>query len=278
MLFRSGKLTEDWRKQHPNVEPASKLLDRILAERRAKWNGKGHYKEPAKPDVSDLPQLPPHWAWCLTDALFSFVTSGSRGWARYYSDQGPLFLRVGNLDHDSIRLDLNNLQRVKPPIGVEGTRTKVERGDILISITADVGMIAVVPAGLDDAYINQHVSLARPLTGFCREYLAWYLAARDGGQKMFLQLQRGATKVGLGLDDIRAVPVPLPPLAEQEEIVAEVERRLSVIDELETAVEANLTRSDRLRQSILSQAFSGKLSSQQCYNQDVTARFGRVNL
>ena len=242
-----------------DMQTGSKLLERILAERRAKWDGKGQYKEPGKPNVTDLTKLPQHWAWCLTDALFSFVTSGSRGWAQYYSDEGPLFLRVGNLDHDSIRLDLSDVQRVKPPAGAEGTRTRVESGDILISITADVGMIAVAPTDLGDAYINQHVSLVRPLNGFCREYLAWYLAARDGGQKMFLQLQRGATKVGLGLDDIRAVPVPLPPLAEQQEIVAEVERRLSVIDELEAAVEANLTRADRLRQSVLGSAFSGQL-------------------
>lgn len=254
-----GKLTEDWRKRHPNVEPASRLLERILAERRAKWDGKGQYKEPGKPNVTDSTKLPQHWAWCLTDALFSFVTSGSRGWAQYYSDEGPLFLRVGNLDHDSIRLDLSDVQRVKPPAGAEGTRTRVESGDILISITADVGMIAVAPADLGHAYINQHVSLVRPLNGFCRVYLAWYLAARDGGQKMFLQLQRGATKAGLGLDDIRAVPVPLPPLAEQQEIVAEVERRLSVIEELEAAVNANLTRVNRLRQAILQQAFRGTL-------------------
>jgi type I restriction enzyme, S subunit len=246
-----GKLTKEWRIQHPDVEPAKKLLEPILDERRAKWDGKGKYKESGVPDVSNLSPLPQYWTWCLTDALFSFVTSGSRGWAKYYSDEGPLFLRVGNLDHDSIRLDLSDVQRVDPPAGAEGTRTRVESGDILISITADVGMIAIVPAGLGEAYINQHVSLARPRDGFCRKYLAWYLAAREGGQQIFLQLQRGATKVGLGLDDIRAVPVPLPPLAEQQQIVAEIERRLSVIEELEATVEANLTRADRLRQSIL---------------------------
>ncbi|MCZ6672543.1 MAG: restriction endonuclease subunit S [Verrucomicrobia bacterium] len=200
------------------------------------------------------------------------VTSGSRGWAKYYSDEGLLFLRVGNLDHNSIRLDLSDVQRVKPPAGAEGTRTKVETGDILISITADVGMIALVPTDLDDAYINQHVSLARPLNGFCREYLAWYLAARDGGQKRFLQLQRGATKVGLGLDDIRAVPVPLPPLTEQQEIVAEVERRLSVIEKLEAEVTSNLKRADRLRQSILQQAFQGNLASNGVRRQQTVAR------
>lgn len=254
-----GKLTADWRKQHPNVEPASKLLDRILAERREKWNGKGKYKKPTDLGTSDLSTLPEGWSWCLTDALFSYVTSGSRGWAQHYSNEGSLFLRIGNLDHDSIRLDMREIQRVQPPAGTEGTRTKVEKGDILVSITADVGMIAVIPPNIGEAYINQHIALARPVLGIRREYLAWYLAARDGGQKEFRRLQRGATKVGLGLDDIRAVPVPLPPLDEQHQIVTEVERRLSVIEELETAVEANITRSDCLRQTVLQWAFEGRL-------------------
>jgi type I restriction enzyme S subunit len=258
-----GKLTEDCRKHHPNVEPASKLLQRILVERRAKRKGNGTYKEPATAITSNLPVLPDSWVWCITDALFSYVTSGSRGWAQHYSVEGPLFLRIGNLDHDSIRLDLKDIQRVKPPAGAEGTRTKVKSGDILVSITADVGMIAVAPLSLEEAYINQHVALARPVSGICREYLAWYLAARDGGQKEFRRLQRGATKVGLGLDDIRAVPVPLPPIVEQQQIVAEVERRLSVIEQLEATVEASRTRADRLRQSVLARAFSGELTTLQ---------------
>ena len=75
-----------------------------------------------------------------------------------------------------------------------------------------------------------------------------------------------AGKVGIALThfntrSVAALPVPLPPLAEQERIVSEVERRLSVIEELEAAVRANLTRADRLRQSILSQAFSGRFNS-----------------
>ena len=64
-----GKLTEEWRKQHPNVEPASKLLERILAERRVKWNGRGKYKEPAKPDTSNLPLLPKHWTYAPVDSF-----------------------------------------------------------------------------------------------------------------------------------------------------------------------------------------------------------------
>jgi type I restriction enzyme, S subunit len=257
-----GDLTEQWRKEHPNVEPAGKLLERILAERRTKWNGKGKYKEPAAPETANLSELPKGWAWVRTDQLFSFVTSGSRGWADYYSEEGPLFIRIGNLDHDSILLDLRDIQRVQPPAGAEGTRTRVAPGDILISITADVGMVALVPSHIEEAYINQHISLARPVSVIDRSYLAWFLCFQDG-RKQFKELQRGATKVGLGLDDIKAVNVPLPPLSEQIEIVQEIERYLSDADETGTIIEVNLQRAEHLRQSILTIAFSGKLAKEE---------------
>jgi len=243
----------------PDFESGAMLLERILSERRKNWEGRGSYKVPAIPDGTSLTPLPEGWTWCMSDAIFSFITSGSRGWAEYYSETGPLFLRIGNLDHENIRLDLNKTQHVAPPKSAEGTRTIVQPNDILISITADVGMVGLVPEGLGEAYINQHIALARPLPSICPNYVAYYLCASEGGWGRLKKLQRGATKVGLGLDDIRAVPVPLPPLAEQMRIVAEVERRLSVVEELETVVNANRQRATRLRQAILQQAFSGNL-------------------
>jgi type I restriction enzyme S subunit len=272
-----GKLTEQWRKVHPDVEPADQLLKRILAERRTKWEAeelakmktkgtkpkddswKSKYKEPAGPDTANLPELPEGWVWARTDQLFTFVTSGSRGWASYYSVTGPIFLRMGNLDHESIKLDLSDIQRVQPPNGAEGLRTRVAAGDILISITADVGMVGMVPDGFEEAYINQHVSLARPASAFDSTYLAWFLACK-AGQDQFKELQRGATKVGLGLDDIKSVNVSMPPIAEQKAILSEIDCRFSVTEELEATIETNLNRAERLRQTILQQAFSGGLA------------------
>ena len=92
--------------------------------------------------------------------------------------------------------------------------------------------------------------------------IAWYIASRDGGNKQLVKLQKGATKTGLGLDDIRAVVFPLPTLLEQVVIVSEIERHFSIADEMEQAVEQSLKQSDRLRQSILKQAFEGKLVPQ----------------
>jgi type I restriction enzyme S subunit len=197
-----------------------------------------------------------------TDQIFWFVTSGSRGWAKYYSESGAAFIRIGNLDHDSISLDLSEVQRVSPPRGSEGTRTRVAPGDVLISITADVGMVGLVRDQLEEGYINQHISLARPVHDICIPYLAWFLAARDGGQMQLKALQRGATKVGLGLDDIRSVNVPMPPLSEQQSIVDEIERCLSVAADCEAAVFMNELRSRRVRQAILKWAFEGKLVDQ----------------
>jgi type I restriction enzyme S subunit len=276
-----GKLTREWRELHKKeLEPASVLLKSVLEDRREKWKteqlnklkAKGKhssdtrwmskYKDPILPNTNDLPRLPMKWHWATGDAIFWFVTSGSRGWAKYYADAGALFIRMGNLNHVSIALDLSHTQRVQPPQRVEGTRSRVIAGDILISITADVGMIALVPKGIEKAYINQHIALARPVSPINAPYVAWFLSSQEGGQKQFLDLQRGATKVGLGLDDIRAVNIPLPPLFEQQKIIEEIEQRFSIADEIEKTVDINLKKAERLRQSILKKAFEGKLVSQ----------------
>jgi type I restriction enzyme S subunit len=237
----SGRLTADWRKLNPKVAPSERL---------------GHGEPPSDRD------LPSTWNWILSAHAFGFVTSGSRGWARYYSDEGPLFLRVGNLNHDTITLDLNSIQRVSPPTSAEGRRTKVVEGDILISITADLGMIALVEAGLEEAYINQHVALARPAGNMDRRYLAYFLAARNGGQEQFLNLQRGATKVGLGLDDIRSIWVARPPLPEQQEIVRRVESLFAKADDLEVQYKESMELIESLPEVILSKAFHGELVPQ----------------
>lgn len=258
-----GKLTEKWRKAHSELETAGELLNRILIERKRDWadeNPGEKYNEPAEPDMSKLSELPSGWAWSRSDQLFNYVTSGSRGWARYYSESGAAFLRMGNLDHETINLDLSDIQRVQPPKGAEGSRTRVMPGDILISITADVGMVGLVPTNFEEAYINQHVALARPTTAVNHVYLAWYLAGKNG-QDQLKKLQRGATKVGLGLDDIKAVDVPLPPAKEQNAIVAEIDRRFSIISEVEVQVEVNLLRAERMRQGVLKSAFEGRLVS-----------------
>ena len=215
-------------------------------------------REVEPPNVWGLEQLPEGWTWTTTETLFSFVTSGSRGWAKYYSARGPLFLRIGNLNRDSIILDLEETKKVNLPRDVEGLRTKVKPGDILLSITADLGMVALIPDQLGEAYINQHIALTRPMNSICGQYLAWYLTS-DLVQRQWRGLQRGATKIGLGLDDVTSIHVALAPLPEQERIVAEIEKQLTRLDAAIAALESVQAKLKRYRASVLKTACEGRL-------------------
>ncbi|MDY6917222.1 MAG: restriction endonuclease subunit S [Chloroflexota bacterium] len=257
----NGTLTREWREAHKSeLEPASALLERIREE-RAKFPISGRSQKHQR--ISQhLPRLPNGWVWTTGDTIFPFVTSGSRGWAKYYSNNGSLFLRIGNLSYDSIRLDLSRVQKVQPPSGIEGTRTRVAVRDILISITGDIGMIALAPNSLGDAYVNQHIALARPISAVNAAYVAWFLANPWGGRRQLAKLQRGATKTGIGLNDIRSLAIPLPPLPQQSQIVEEIERRFSMADQAEQIAERAMAQGRQLRQTILKSAFEGRLVPQ----------------
>lgn len=85
----------------------------------------------------------------------SLVTSGSRGWAKYYNEKGVRFIRITDLTRDKIKLKNNAIQRVLLPEGVEGKRSRLQGNDVLISITADLGSIALVPEDVEEAYFSQ---------------------------------------------------------------------------------------------------------------------------
>lgn len=101
------------------------------------------------------------WDVQTLETVAEFVTKGLRGWAQYYSTEGALFLRIGNLTRQHINMRFDDVIRVTPPESAEGERTYVEAGDLLISITADLGIVAVIPAGFETAYVNQHIALTR---------------------------------------------------------------------------------------------------------------------
>ena len=188
----------------------------------------------------------------------SMVTSGSRGWAQYYSDQGAKFVRIGNLTRDRIRIDLSDIQFVDLPDDAEGKRTQLQPNDVLVSITADLGSIGLVPDDIGEAYVNQHIAMVRFLNPVQGEFMAWYLRS-DYGQKDLLKNKRGGGKLGLGLDDIRDSRVPVVSDAEAIKIVENIEARLSVCDSIEKTVDTALQQAEAMRQSILKQAFEGRL-------------------
>lgn len=204
-----------------------------------------------------------------------FVTSGSRGWAKYYSEGGAFYIRVGNVGRGDISLLRDDVQHVSPPAGAEGQRTLVQPGDIVVTITADLGRVGIVPEDLGEAYVNQHVALVRLKNIRNAAFVSWYLTS-EYGQEQLLEKNRGATKAGLGLDDIRAVRVPLPPSHVQEETILRIEHAFAWIDRL--AAEATSARKliDHLDQAILAKAFRGELVPQDPNDESASVLLERI--
>lgn len=193
--------------------------------------------------------------------LLQFLTSGSRGWAQYYATEGDLFVRAQNIKHDCLELD--DVAFVSLPDKAEGVRTRVQQGDLLITITgANVTKSALVKHELGAAYVSQHVALCRPTTEILPEYLYWFVVAEAAGRKQLTDMAYGAGKPGLNLENIRSVRAPLPSLDEQQEIIELIESKLSEADQLELTLATALQQAEALRQSILKKAFCGQLVPQ----------------
>ena len=276
-----------------DYEPASVLLDRILAERRRRWEEaelakmeakgkppkndgwKAGYEEPAAPDTTDRPELPEGWCWTSLDQLTCHVTSGSRGWAKYYAPEGPLFIRAQDLKYD--RLDLKSSARVHLPGSVEGTRTRVEPNDLLITITgANVTKTGFVPTQIEEGYVSQHVGLCRLVRTNMVRYVHLWVIGPAGGRAHLERAAYGAGKPGLSLDNLKEVPVPLPPWAEAARIEQEVLRLLSTSDENSVVAATTIQRTRRLRQAVLNWAFEGKLADQDPTDEPAAALLERI--
>jgi type I restriction enzyme S subunit len=274
-----GELTREWREEHKDkLEPADVLLERILAERKSKWEEAeltGRYQEPITYKSENSIELPDNWVWANLDMLTYHITSGSRGWAKYYSDEGAIFIRAQDINTDSLLLD--GVARVSLPENVEGKRTRVFQGDLLITITgANVTKTAIVRQQLDEAFVSQHVGLVRPIDSKISEFLYYWIISPANGRRVLKENAYGAGKPGLNLTNLRELPVALPPIGEQARIVQMVRRRLSVADEIDRQLDQSLTRAERLRQSILKWAFEGKLVEQDIEDESVLELIERI--
>ncbi|WP_281646274.1 restriction endonuclease subunit S [Parendozoicomonas sp. Alg238-R29] len=147
------------------------------------------------------------------------VTSGSRDWAKYYSNSGSKFIRMTNLPRDNINLKLDDLKFVDVQCGSsDGRRTSLQYGDILISITAELGKIGWVPDDLGEAYINQHVALVRIRHELSySKFIAFQLSSKAMNYRIN-RLNDSGAKAGLNLSTIRSIYIKIPEIAEQKKV------------------------------------------------------------
>lgn len=180
-----------------------------------------------------------------------FLTSGSRGWAKYYVPSGAKFIRIQNVKNGYLNQD--DMAYVNAPRTAEAKRTVVREGDVLLSITADLGRTAVVPDGIGEAYINQHLAILRA-PSLDPRYLADFLAS-PAGRREVIGKDRGATKAGLNFDDVRSVAVPIP----SREIQRNYASRIAQVNTQRAAMQRAIAADDELFASLQARAFRGEL-------------------
>jgi type I restriction enzyme S subunit len=248
-----GALTVEWRKDHPHTEPAPELLKRILAERRRRWeeeqlrkfkekgreppkNWKAKYKEPVAPDTTDLPPLPEGWCWASGAQLFAW--SSGEGLNVRSATEGRYPVYGGN--------------------GIAGRHDNYicETPTVVIGrVGAQCGNIHTTdgPAWItDNAIYATFISEQVPLS-----YLKLVLTTAK-----LIQRAAGSGQPFVNQTILNTTLVPLPPSQEQGALAESVDDQLSIVDHLESDLDAKLTNAQALRQSILRDAFSGKLVPQ----------------
>lgn len=246
-------------------EPAATLLERILAERRAKWQAEHpgkKYKEPAGPDVSTLPELPEGWCWATVEQLGAIQLGRQRSPINHEGPYMRPYLRAGNVTWDG--LDLSDVMEMNF-VPEEFARYVLKSGDILLSEasgSADEVGKPIIWRNQIDGCCFQNTLIRVQTTHVSVEYLHLHLF-KDARLGRLGQLAKGVGIHHLGAERLAQAPVAVPPLAEQMRIVDDVEQRLSVLNSQEIAVTTGLARANLLRQSILQRAFSGNLTAGQ---------------
>lgn len=257
----TGALTREWReaRQH-ELEPASQLLDSILVQRRANWQGRGTYKEPVSAQIDGLPEMPDSWLWASIEECV-FVETGAtpkKSENKYYSEQGVNWITSTALNDDPV---------VEPQAYITEAALKETNAKIFPQGTLIVAMYGegktrgkVAELGIEAA-TNQACAALRVehldpnVSRYVKTYLLYnYEAIR--------KLSAGGVQPNLNLGMIRSMAFPLPPLPEIKEILVRVDQELQRCKHIGLLCETELARSASLRQSILKSAFSGQLVPQ----------------
>lgn len=191
--------------------------------------------------ASPLGWIPKDWELATLEALSTTVTSGSRDWARFYADSGALFVRIGNLTREHINFRFDSTIYVRPPRNADGQRTRLEPDDILVSITADLGIVGVVPDGIGEAYINQHIALVRPNHSSVNPRFVGHYLASPVAQAYISKLNDAGAKAGLNLPTVRGLLTTRPERTEQN-LIAER------LDEIDNRILNAATESAKLRE------------------------------
>ena len=271
--------------QDPNDEPASVLLERIRAEKErlikegkikrsrktAKTSDTPHYPQ-------DVPfEVPKGWVWCLLEEL-AYVAAGSTPNKDAFVAKGIPYIKMYNLRVQKIDFDFHP-QYIKREIH-EGKlhRSRTEIGDLLMNIVGPpLGKLAVIPSTLPEGNFNQAAVLIRPYhhKELLVKYLFYYLS--EMSEINSISTKGSAGQVNISLTQSQNMRIPLPPLAEQQRIVEEIERWFKLIDIIEQGKADLQTTITQTKNKILDLAIHGKLVPQDPNDEPASELLKRIN-
>ena len=242
--------------QDASDEPASELLKRILAERpTTKARGRGDSRIAP---TDDLPELPSGWSSVHLELVADIVDPQPSHRTPPVVTDGIPYIGMGDIDKDG-RINLEEARKVANEVLEEHRiRYQLKEGDFIFGKIGTIGQpVKLIPPF--EYALSANVILVQPSPQYVDPAYLFVYMASPFVEKLLIQKSVATSQAAFGILKARLLPTSLPPLAEQRRIVAEVERRLSVVQELEGTLAVNLARAERLRQSILKRAFEGKL-------------------
>lgn len=275
-----GDLTADWRAKNPDVEPASELLKRIRVARRRRWEGaelvkmkakgkapgddrwKAKYEEPEAVDMDGLPELPKGWAWASVDEVVSGAAPLCYGVVQPGEEHpaGTHLVRVCDLVDGSV--DEERLRTISATVDAEYVRSRVEGGELLISIVGTIGRVAVVPAALKGANIARalaRVTLMPELVNV--DWCAAWFTSEFMQHRLQLEAREVARKT-LNLETLRRCPVPVAAPGEMAGVAVAIVAAFTASRSVESGADDAQLKLVALDRAILAKAFRGELVPQ----------------
>lgn len=285
------------RREGRSYEAADVLLERILTERRRRWEEaelakmkaagrrpqddrwKTKYDEPTRPDTRKLPNLPDGWCWATVDQLSRAVFYGSSSKAEISTNEAPLgvpVLRMGNIAAGALDL---SLLKYLPVDHEEFPDLLLEPGDLLFNRTNSpelVGKTAVYKGDPSPCSFASYLICVRVLPDVDPQWVAHVINSPFGRQWVGSVVTQQVGQANVNGSKLKALAVPLPPTEEQRRCVSKTDELFSNTDVQQDVIRRQLLRLNRLRQAILKWAFEGRLVDQTAGDEPADVLLARV--
>lgn len=275
-----GMLTAEWRAKNKPKETGAQLLERILKERRTRWEAKqlarfkgqgkippkgwqDKYPELVQPDTTNLAELPEGWVWASLDCM---IEDGPQNGLYLPSEKygrGHAILRIDDFQIGWVRTraDLNLVDADVDKADTYSLRS----GDVVINRVnsmTHLGKSLVVPDTLDSVLFESNMMKMRLSPLAYTEYVGLYLGSELGRKRLICNAKWAVNQASINQQDVKRTPIPFPPFEEQIIINEIVATQLSSIEAQEKAIAYGIMQAAAQRKNILKSAFSGQLVPQ----------------